>query len=576
MKKLSSFFLAIMVGILFIGCDPNDDSASGNGNNNQSDAAFRENFGNQVQRNFMGQIVDTDGNPISAATVKIGSSTDQTDANGVFLIQNAQVYEKFAYITVSKPGYANGSRTVVPTTGTSNVKIMLLQDGDLQTVQAGQASEVSIYSGTKVKFDGAFEDENGNAYTGSVGVFMFHLTPSDENLGELQPGSLYAEREDGSESILETYGMLKVELRGSAGQKLQIAEGHTAEITVRIDDSQLATAPQSIPLWHFDENAGWWKEEGFATRQGNYYVGNVAHFSWWNCDIQLPLSQLTIRVKDQSGNPITGVKVSLEALQNGLTSLTRFTNGQGEIAGMVPANYVLRLKIWNCNGVVHEEEIGPFTQWSQNEKEVQMVVPNPILVSASVRSCNGAPITSGYVLFQSVPWDFVFPVENGQVQASVSTCEQLDVYTMSFYDNYGGEFVSGEMTGDHHWDFVLVCESGQEYLSYQIDDQPLVMLTGEFDAGQNNAVPGFHVTTSSSAGALYLITNTTILGSYSTSNYTISGLITLNNSIPNDIMLNITRYMQVGQFIDATLSGTFTDQTGTHTVSGQIHVKRDY
>ena len=64
------------------------------------------------------------------------------------------------------------------------------------------------------------------------------------------------------------------------GQKLNLKEGHTAEIVVQIDDSQLATAPNTITLWHFDEEKGYWKEDGVATKVGNKYVGEVSHFSW--------------------------------------------------------------------------------------------------------------------------------------------------------------------------------------------------------------------------------------------------------------------------------------------------------
>lgn len=116
-------------------------------------------------------------------------------------------------------------------------------------------------NGTKVVFDGAFQEENGNNYSGSVQVAIFNLLPSDDNISKLMPGMLYAQTETNEQAVLETFGMINVELRGSAGQKLNLKNGHTADITMRIDDSQLATAPNTIPLWHFDEERGYWKEE---------------------------------------------------------------------------------------------------------------------------------------------------------------------------------------------------------------------------------------------------------------------------------------------------------------------------
>jgi len=279
MKKIHSLVVLLFMVITFSACESNDD---GNQNSGPNDDTFAQNFGSAVNRDFIGQVVNTNNDPIQGVTIKIGSLTTQTDVNGVFIINNADVFQRFAFIKATKSGYIDGSRSMVPTTGKNNVKIMLLPNSPIETIQSGVNSEVSIYSGTKVVFDGAFQDANGNNYNGAVQVAMFHLTPTDENINQLMPGMLYAQTETNQQAVLETFGMINVELRGSGGQKLNLKEGHTAEITMRIDDSQLATAPNSIPLWYFDEEKGYWKQEGVATKVGNKYVGEVSHFSWWN------------------------------------------------------------------------------------------------------------------------------------------------------------------------------------------------------------------------------------------------------------------------------------------------------
>ncbi len=58
--------------------------------------------------------------------------------------------------------------------------------------------------------------------------------------------------------------MLVVELEGAGGEKLQIAPGHKVKLNMNIPQSLLASAPQNIPLWYFDETDGKWKEEGSA------------------------------------------------------------------------------------------------------------------------------------------------------------------------------------------------------------------------------------------------------------------------------------------------------------------------
>lgn len=151
MKEQVRYPFLLLLSLLVFSCDTTDDPASNNNGNNLTDEEFRENFGSQTTRDFLGQIVDADNQLIQGATVKIGNTTVQTDQNGVVIANGASVYEKFAYGRASKTGYMDGSRSLVPTSGRNMVKIMLLESGALETIQSGQESEVSIYSGTKIK-----------------------------------------------------------------------------------------------------------------------------------------------------------------------------------------------------------------------------------------------------------------------------------------------------------------------------------------------------------------------------------------------------------------------------------------
>jgi hypothetical protein len=136
---------------------------------------------------------------------------------------------------------------------------MLIPNTPTATITSGANSEVSLPNGTKVKFDGSFKDASGNAYLGNVQVSLYHLKPTNSYLSELMPGSLLASNASGEARVLETFGMLHVELTGSAGEKLNLANGHTAEISIDIDASQLGTSPTTIPLWSFEEREAYVK-----------------------------------------------------------------------------------------------------------------------------------------------------------------------------------------------------------------------------------------------------------------------------------------------------------------------------
>ena len=82
-------------------------------------------------------------------------------------------------------------------------------------------------------------------------------------------------------------------------------------MTVAINAAQMSTAPATIPLWSFNETTGIWQEEGSATKVRNAYVGNVSHFSWWNCDLQSPQAILKVNVKNAAGIPTVNTVVAL-------------------------------------------------------------------------------------------------------------------------------------------------------------------------------------------------------------------------------------------------------------------------
>jgi hypothetical protein len=166
MNKIKICFTLMVSIICLIGC-VNEDSSDSKLNNYDQ--------GNSVSRNFHGQILDTSGNPISNATVSIGSSSVQTNSNGLFNIQNVTVKEKFAYVKVSKTGFVDGSRVIIPTPGDNRINVMLIPNTTTATINSGTNSEVALPNGTKVKFDGAFKDANGNIYFGIVQVGLYHL-----------------------------------------------------------------------------------------------------------------------------------------------------------------------------------------------------------------------------------------------------------------------------------------------------------------------------------------------------------------------------------------------------------------
>lgn len=587
MTKLYSLLMILMI---LVSCK--SDSFIDLENQQQGNQETNFNFGNSAQRNFHGLVLATNGTPVSGATVTIGSATVQTNSKGLFVITNADVKENFAYVKVTKAGFVNGSRTMVPTNGSNRINIMMIPATNTSTIASGATATVSLPNGTKVKFDGSFKDASGNAYSGNVNVAMFHLKSSDQYLNELMPGSLLANNTAGNARIMETFGMLHVQLTGTSGQNLQIANGHTAEMTVAIDATQTSTAPATIPLWAFNETTGIWQEEGSATKVGNAYVGNVSHFSWWNCDAQFPQAILNVHIQNSTAQPLSNVMVKV--FRQNQNSTSAITDGNGNASGIIPAGENLTLKIYDaCNNVIMTNNIGPFANNSNNTLPaitISQSLSNTITITGILKDCSGNNVTNGianlsYASSSNYFNSFSALVTNGSFSFNVLSCASSQQLTF-----VGADFSNLQTTGNINFTAtspttnlgnLTVCTAATEFITSQTDTQPVKYFLAPINAGGSAQTPipspnfAFYVSSQSATGGFYLNSQNTIGVGTFTSNFTLESSGGVINANGNNLTLQVSNYGAVGQYIDFTINGTYTNNTGLHTLSVTGHVIRD-
>jgi len=588
MRKITPLLLLLLLSFFAISCDPKDDEATpaANGENNTN---FPEHFGAAVQRDFIGQVVDINNLPVSAATVKIGNATVQTDINGVFIINQADVQERFAYVTATKAGFVDGSRSLVPTSGKNNIKIMLIPMQTTATVASGAASEVALPNGTKVKFDGAFMDANGSAYSGNVNVSMFHLKSSDANINALMPGMLYAQGEDGGEKVLQTFGMLHVELRGSGGQELQISANHTAEISMMIDDTQMATAPSEIPLWHFDEAGGYWKQEGSAAKTGNQYVGTVSHFSWWNCDAPFETNSLTIIVKDANGLLLKNIGVGV-SIQNVGNENMNYTNDLGRASGMVPANQTLTIRIYDpCGNMLKETSVAPLTQQTETTITLDQTEIVSTLVKGKIVKCDGTNVSNGYVILEYGAQMFFSDVTNGNFEFAATICGGNNAFTVRAYDvdNFQttGVLSNTFTAGTTDLGILPACNAVSEYIIFQIDNYAPTYIFDSIDTFPVGGSEPLTIRHQSENSFFAIAGSMTTPGIYTglgfqigLSNFEGWGYHSYNFHYTTTaaIEMQILKYGNVGEYIDIRFHADGNSSSGQPgNLNGYLHVLRD-
>jgi hypothetical protein len=122
---------------------------------------------------------------------------------------------------------------------------------------------------------------------------MFFTFPEDAHWNaerqavELRPGDFGAIYQ-GKQVRMGTFGAFHILPRDAQANPLTMAAGKQASVSMPIQPGQLAVAPATIPLFHYDESSGNWLEDGALTRSANRYVGQITHFSVFNADTVFP------------------------------------------------------------------------------------------------------------------------------------------------------------------------------------------------------------------------------------------------------------------------------------------------
>ncbi len=592
--------LVLLTFFCFVGCNDEPTGGTNDSSTPTPSMTLAESFGNASNSDFMGRVVDLQNNPVSGAMVQIGNSTTDTDMNGVFIIRDAQVYEKFAYVKVEKAGFLHGSRSVVPTAGINQVQIMLLPQTVTQTVSSGTTATVSLSNGAAVDLSGAYSNADGSDYTGDVQVTLHLLNPTDEDMQQQMPGMLLAENLQNEARMLETLGMVAVELRSDTGEKLNLSEGTTATITVPLDPETLAGAPNEIPLWYFDEEKGYWIEEGSATLQGTNYVGTVSHFSFWNCDIPTEYVNICMNITDSNNTPLSNIKVDIESEFNG----TRYgiTNDSGEVCGIIPANQTLNLQYFLhniCNNIEipnSSETVGPFSEDTTLNIVLDALEVEEYLetITGVFNNCDGDAIVNGYVegsIGNGIP--FYSIVTDGTYEINVLNCIENASISITGFD-----FDNLQSTGEINYTLtspetdlgtLSACNNVEEFIQYSIDDGQIEYIVSNINVSvQSDFIDIQYFDNDQSWDTCFWIRGNldsnypNFEGMYSF-NYQNTGLFFTEgcpvypSEVNNEITFNLSSFgNSVGEYIDINFGGDYEDYQGvSHTISGVIHVKRD-
>ncbi len=262
-----------------------------------------------------GVVEDVWGSGLSGVTVRVGALTVQTNEQGWFHVSNVPVGS--VNVAVQRTGYLPTYRsTIIRKDQTTHLGTLVLVRTQTISVQSegGGTVETGDGTGTATFPPGAFV-RGGQPYVGEVLVEIAAMKPGDQGFYGAFPGSFEGIRTNGTTVPFQSYGFMGVSLFTPDQSPLALAQGRPADLTMLIPPELLASAPESMPMWYFDEATGRWREEGIAVREGNRYRASVAHLTIWNWDVPLDdICSVAGTVVNQQGAPVAGALVQSQGI----------------------------------------------------------------------------------------------------------------------------------------------------------------------------------------------------------------------------------------------------------------------
>lgn len=381
-----------------------------------------------------GMVVDQDMKPVSGATVSFNGKTSSSDG-GFYVINNAVISSGRQIVKASLSGYFDAVVGFEATSSTSSqVKITLVKKSLTGTLQASTGGTISNGAAEVTLPSNALVTSSGSAFAGTANLYTHVFNPGDANFSQMTPGGdLNAKNASGEEKQLLSLGMIAVKIEDGAGKELKVASGKTATIKLAIDAGQLANAPATIKLWHLNESNGIWEEEGTATKQGNFYVGTVTHFSTWNVDQEANVARIKGVIVDCNGEFVAVADASISDATPGSGNRPQNSiqlENQGKFTVRVAAGFPLTLNVYPYGDRTNPKTISiPSLSPGQIYDAGTISVPCGAKVSGRLVDCNGN-LVSGMVRIESGITGMTVDIPNGILNLSLGSNK---TYTITPY-----------------------------------------------------------------------------------------------------------------------------------------------
>jgi hypothetical protein len=275
-----------------------------------------------------GTVLGAQGQPVPGAVVRTsGGASTVSGGDGQFVIGGLAAADRLP-VTVEAPGY-------VPTTKVYQVVAGQLLTRPIHVQPAAAPVVVNAGAGGVVPFAGGGQVLiPANAFAGvapgdPVTVRATYIDPYDPGQLATSPGDFTARTFTGDTVRLESFGMLDVDARNAAGQRLDLAPGR--QVTLRFPVRGLTPAT-TRGLWSFDQQQGRWIEEGTVVVTPTSLDATVTSVARRK-NVDDPIVPVCIRVRVLRSDNVTPRPFEFVSA-NGV-SYSGYTQGWTDSVGMV-------------------------------------------------------------------------------------------------------------------------------------------------------------------------------------------------------------------------------------------------
>ncbi|MES2777793.1 MAG: carboxypeptidase-like regulatory domain-containing protein [Bacteroidota bacterium] len=583
---LTSFLLLLSAAFWLNGCQKEISS--------ESNGFIQAPTEKTINATIEGQVYDENGAPMANAQVSIGTVNGTTDKYGFFRFNGASINQNGGLVKVIKAGYFNGSRSLFYSASETNfVRIQMIPKTLVGTIDAAAGGSVSVSTaGLSLPANGVAKAASGTAFSGTINVYAAYLDPSLESTLKQMPGNLFGIQANNTLASLESYGMMAVELESTSGEKLQIANGSEATLSF---PAPASAAQTTIPLWYFDEATGFWKEEGMATKTGNQYIGKVKHFSFWNCDYPYGVVDFQVKIVDQNNNPLVHKMVRIETTTGNASAGSGYTDSLGRVSGKMPKNQVLTLKaMGDCNNVIHTQSIGPYSAAANlGTITVTVSAAQMVEITGTVVDCSSIPVSNGYAYLTLSNRVYRCHTNNtGGFTIRLMNCSGATTASIFGIDltnlqegvpvsiNIGSTAVNAgniAACGTLIQNFINYTIDGVSYSLTNPPDSTMAYFTtlnGTTNPPPTTYISGFKIgaTTPNPRIDFSFSGTATTTGTHTLTAFSANGVDSA--TIPSPILLTITQYGAVAEFIVGSFAGTVNSSSGIHTITANFRVRR--